>query len=328
MDTVILTGNFAGGEWRWEFTYSSSSDNRFVCKRNGSEDEELKTAVLEAMTEAVAPRVTEKGLSITASDVAEDLNGGFSLSCAEGRILTSVELEELKASLRNALTAYMDSDPDAGKKIVENAWLSARARAAALKVREIVSRKRNTLNFPELPKRIRWAMPSPDIHAMRLDLLATFQAMESDRGLLASVQKLQKNLQQRQDANVLKNFKSDYDRARDLLDEKLDLSGLGRSIRLPGDRRLRLEFIILRSGRWQLQLEFRTPSSLGASKSAILSARIGELPGLKRRRGAEGVWYISLGPVNDLAAFRKTAWPVYVRIYNALRAICLEIFAH
>ena len=37
-----------------------------------------------------------------------------------------------------------------------------------------------------------------------------------------------------------------------------------------------------------------------------LIAKVGRLPDLKRR--AKGLWRISLGPINDLATFRKTAW--------------------
>ena len=60
------------------------------------------------------------------------------------------------------------------------------------------------------------------------------------------------------------------------------------------------------------------------AKADILAAKIAEIPGLKRR--GNRLWRISLGPIGDWTTFRKAAWPVYSKVYNQLRAICLELF--
>ena len=301
------------------------------CSRNGAEAPELLDVLLSAFVDVLKKRedvrrsrVPVETPPLENSCVGEGLVGEFSLSSKNDGELTEAELASCQTSIRDAFTEFLETHPDDATFITDNAMMAVRALNAARQVRALMQRRPvRTWDFPELPKRIRWATPAPDMQQIRFDLLATLSSESSDHEMLRNCQKLQKELQQSKDTRIMAYFKSDFDRALELLDEKLNLHGLARRISLPGDITLRLGFLPSRYAAWRLKLEF-IDIARDSAKADILAARITEIPGLKRR--GNRLWRVSLGPIGDLATFRKAAWPVYVRVYNQLRAICLEIF--
>ena len=324
MDTAILSGEVGWISWRLEFRYDGSVDCRIKCVQNGVETPELLNMVLSAFADVVREHVSPKEPPIDNSSVEEGLVGHFSLSVKEEGEPTESELAECQAAIGASLAEFMEAHPDEANEITGNAILAARAADAARMALAFARRRpARTLDFPGLPKRIRWATPAPDIQQMRMDLLATLQSGGSPREIVANCKKLQNELQRSKDARVMAYFKADFERAQELLDEKLELHGLARRIDLPEDLILRLGFLPSRSAAWRLELQLHDFSQ-DSAKVAVLSAKLGTIPGLKRR--SDGFWRISLGPIGNLAAFRKAAWPVYVRVYNQIRAICLEIF--
>ena len=324
MGTAVLAGEFPGGSWRCEFRQDGLADCRMKCMKNGSEAPELLDVLLSVFADVLRKRIPSGEPSLENSCVGEGLTGEFSLSSKDKGELTEAELASCQASIRDAFAEFLETHPDEAKLITENAMLSARALNAARQVRALMQKRPvSTFDFPELPKRIRWATPATDMQQIRLDLLATLSSGSSDHAMLRNCQKLQKELQQSKDARIMAYFKSDFDRALELLDEKLNLHGLARRISLPGDITLRLGFLPSRYAAWRLELEF-TDIARDPDKADILAARITEIPGLKRR--GNRLWRVSLGPIGSLPTFRKAAWPIYVRVYNQLRAICLEIF--
>ena len=292
--------------------------------KNGAEAPELLDVLLSVFADVLRKRIPSGEPPLENSCVGEGLVGEFSLSCKDDGELTESELAACQTSIRDAFTEFLETHPDDATFITDNAMMAVRALNAARQVRALMQRRPvRTWDFPELPKRIRWATPAPDMQQIRFDLLATLSSESSDHEMLRNCQKLQKELQQSKDARIMAYFKSDFDRALELLDEKLNLHGLARRISLPGDITLRLGFLPSRYAAWRLELEF-IDIARDSAKADILAARITEIPGLKRR--GNRLWRASLEPIGDLATFRKAAWPVYVRVYNQLRAICLEIF--
>ena len=324
MDTAILSGEVGRISWRLEFRYDGSVDCRMECKRNGAEAPELLDVLLSVFVDVLKKRVPAETPLLENSCVGEGLVGEFSLSCKDDGELPESELAECQAAIGATFAEFLETHPDEANEITGNAILAARAADAARMALAFAQRRSaRTLDFPELPKRIRWATPAPDIQQMRMDLLATLQSGGSPREIVANCQNLQNELQRSKDARVMAYFKADFERAQELLDEKLELHGLARRIDLPEDLILRLGFLPSRSAAWRLELQLHDVSQ-NSAKAAVLSAKFGTIPGLKRR--GDGFWRISLGPIGNLAAFRKAAWPVYVSVYNRLRAICLEIF--
>ena len=325
MGTAVLVGEFAGGSWRCEFQNDGSSEDcRMKCLRNGAEAPELLDVLLSVFADVLRKRIPSGEPPLENSCVGEGLVGEFSLSYKDDDELTESELASCQASIRDAFAEFLEAHPDDATFITDQVRMSARALNADRQVRALMQRRPvSTLDFPELPKRIRWATPAPDMQQMRLDLLATLSSGSSDHEMLRNCQILQKELQQSKDARIMAYFKSDFDRALELLDEKLNLHGLARRISLPGDITLRLGFLPSRYAAWRLELAF-IDIARDSAKADILAARITEIPGLKRR--GNRLWRVSLGPIGSLPTFRKAAWPIYVRVYNQLRAICLEIF--
>ena len=324
MDTAVLAGEFAGGSWRCEFQNDGSSEDcRMKCLRNGAEVPELLDVLLSVFADVLRKRIPSGEPPLENSCVGEGLVGEFSLSCKDDGELTESELAACQTSIGSSFAEFLETHPDDATWITDQVRMSARVMNAARKARAAMSKREYPFDFPELPKRIRWATPAPDMQQIRFDLLATLSSGSSDHEMLRNCQKLQKELQQSKDARIMAYFKSDFDRALELLDEKLNLHGLARRISLPGDITLRLGFLPSRYAAWRLELEF-IDIARDSVKADILAARITEIPGLKRR--GNRLWRASLEPIGDLATFRKAAWPVYVRMYNQLRAICLEIF--
>ena len=319
MDTFFLSGEVGSVSWKLNFQYDGAYECRMTCKRNGADDSALLDLLLTAFVDVLKKRFPPEELPLENSCAGEGLTGEFSLSSKDDGELTEAELASCQASISDAFAKFLETHPDDAAFITDNARMSARVTNAARKARATI--KRRSFGFPELPKRIRWATPAPDLRQMRLNLLATLQSGDSEKEMLVSCQRLQNELQQSKDARVMEYFKSDFERAQELLDEKLGLNGLARRMTLPETTLLRLGLLPSRYAAWRLELEL---FSLHHANAAILSAKISEIPGLKRR--SDNLWRLSLGPIGDLATFRKTAWPTYVRVYNQLRAICLEIF--
>ena len=315
---AVLSGEVGSVSWKLNFQYDVRTyECRMTCKRNGADDSALLDMLLTAFVDVLKKRFPLEELPLENSCVGEGLTGEFSLSSKDDGELTEAELASCQASIRDAFAEFLEAHPDDTAFITDQARMSARVTNAARKARATI--KRRSFDFPELPKRIRWATPAPDIRQMRLDLLATLQSDDSEKEMLVSCRRLQNELQRSKDTRVMEYFKLDFERVQELLDEKLGLNGLARRMTLPENTVLRLGFLPSRYAAWRLELEF-----FSLHHAAILSAKIGEIPGLKRR--GDNLWRLSLGPIGDLATFRKAAWPTYVRVYNQLRAICLEIF--
>ena len=324
MTTAILSGEVGSVSWRVEFRQDGSADCRMKCAKNGAEAPELRDGVLSAFADVLKKRVPAETPPLENSCAGEGLTGTFSLSCKDGGEPTESELAACQTAIGAAFAEFLETHPDEAKSITKNAMMAARALNAARKVRALMQKRPvRTLDFPELPRRIRWATPAPDIQQIRIDLLATLSSRNSDHEMLANCQKLQDELQRSKDARVMAYFKADFERAQELLNEKLGLRGLARRISLPGDITLRLGFLPSRYAAWRLELEV-ADFSQDSAKADFLAAKFAEIPGLKRR--GNRLWRISLGPIGDLTTFRKAAWPVYSKVYYQLRAICLELF--
>ena len=322
MQTAVLSGEVGSVSWKLNFQYDVRTyECRMTCKRNGADDSALLDLLLTAFVDVLKKRFPPEELPLENSNVGEGLTGEFLLSSKDDGELTEAELASCQASIRDAFAEFLEAHPDDTAFITDQARMSARVMNAARKARAAMSKREYPFDFPELPKRIRWATPAPDIRQMRLNLLATLQSDDSEKEMRVSCQRLQNELQRSKDARVMEYFKSDFERVQELLDEKLGLNGLARRMTLPESTVLRLGVLPSRYAAWRLELEF---FSLHHANAALLSARIGEIPGLKRR--GDNLWRLSLGPIGDLATFRKVAWPTYVKVYNQLRAICLEIF--
>ena len=106
------------------------------------------------------------------------------------------------------------------------------ATAAAVRAYRAIQMAQREFKFPELPKRPRWQMV-PDLRQLQADLLTILQVEAPSRDVLAAVRRMRKNLQLVQDAQVMRNFRTDPGRAQELIDEKLDMNGGSRMIELP-----------------------------------------------------------------------------------------------
>ena len=317
MEREILTGEFADYSWRLVFQYDESYRCQLTCNQNGSPNDALEDCLLQAIGDAVKQYLPDDA-PLPPSVVGEGLTGDLALFDQNDRELTEAELATCRGSLRDALTVFLESHPDAKQEIVQKISEASSALAVISKINKMTAHRKNTLNFPELPKSIRWRPSTPKHQQMQMDLSTVLRSGEPARRILAASKRLQKNLQAVDDIQLMEDFNIDFDRAMELFEEKLGLCNMAFALRTPDDTRISLSFIPSQRGRWYLELE------VAESPTDALIAKVGRLSGLKRR--TKGLWRISLGPINDMATFRKTAWPVYAKVYRALRKICLEFY--
>ena len=316
---AVLTGEAGSVSWKLNFQYDVRTyECRMTCRRNGADDSALQDLLLTAFVDVLKKRFPPEELPLENSNVGEGLMGEFSLSSKDDGELTEAELASCQASIRDAFAEFLETHPDDATWITDQARMSARTMNAARKARAAMRIRKHPFVFPELPRRICWRAV-PNHQQMRLDLSTILQEGAPKRSVLNACRRMEKNLQLVKDAPVMQDFKVDFDRALELIDERLGRT----NVFLPDGNQIDFELVSPRRGHWVMQWELWDHSS-DKSQNDLLAAKIGEIPELKRLNDKH--WQVDVGPINDMATFRKKAWSVYVKVRNQLHAICIEIY--
>ncbi len=317
-----LKGKFEGGNWKWKLHFDfQSSLWEVVCSRNGAVAN-LKKLLFSAIGDAITPYVS---CQVDKNYVSEGFSGDFSLSTHSGNNATDTELAACQNSVTDALTSFFKSDSAAATAIansIESTMKAAEAARIALNCTR--RRQRFVVNFPELPKRINW-VKKVDMQSVLNDFESLLTPNTPPIKFCTIAKRLQKSTHAITQNKFLQNFSADFERAIEFLQEKLNLDDENnRRIWLSPDvDMLALGFAPSRRGNWKITL--RICGNTANPKLKKVLEKCNAIAGLKRKH--DGLWSCDIGPIKDLATFRRVAWRRYAKLYRQIRKICLEIYS-